>query len=322
MNRIILILAANPKDTSQLRLDQEVREIHGGLQRAKMRDTLSLVQRWAVRPEDIRRAMLEVRPNIVHFCGHGGGEEGLAFEDDSGYANLISADALEGFFELFANNVECVVLNACYSEIQARAISKHIGYVIGMKNAIGDAIAIKFAVAFYDALGAGESYDFAFRLAYNAVKWEKMQQDLVPILILKNNPQGANDITGCWKDPSDDDIVYFIQRNNIVIGIYDFGEKTKVGFYIGWIEGNVFRYKWQWYNNRYHGHGIMDLLGDNKRLYGTWWFDDRSESDHVGFKYINKKMPQWLNEDDFENLWAMAPHELSKLKIPHELLSS
>ncbi len=57
-------------------------------------------------------------------------------------------------FELCSDHVHCVVLNACYSEPQARAIVRHIDYVIGMKQAIGDESAIKFSVGFYDALGA------------------------------------------------------------------------------------------------------------------------------------------------------------------------
>jgi len=38
MTKTILILAANPLDTKSLRLDEEVREIDEGLQRAKHRD--------------------------------------------------------------------------------------------------------------------------------------------------------------------------------------------------------------------------------------------------------------------------------------------
>ncbi len=57
-NTKILILAANPKDTRPLRLDEEVREIEEGLRRAKKRDQFSIQQRWAVRPKDLRQAML------------------------------------------------------------------------------------------------------------------------------------------------------------------------------------------------------------------------------------------------------------------------
>jgi hypothetical protein len=82
MTRNILILTANPRTTSRLRLDEEIREIDEGLYRAKHREQFNLVQRWAVRPRDIHRAMLDASPSIVHFAGHGAGEEGLVFEND------------------------------------------------------------------------------------------------------------------------------------------------------------------------------------------------------------------------------------------------
>ena len=66
MAKTILVLAANPKDTSPLRLDEEIREIDNGLQRAKKRDEFILTQKLAVRPSDVRRAVLDYRPNIVH----------------------------------------------------------------------------------------------------------------------------------------------------------------------------------------------------------------------------------------------------------------
>lgn len=182
MTKTILVLAANPKDTPPLRLGQEIREIDNGLQRAQKRDEFILKQKLAVRPVDVRRAVLDYKPNIVHFCGHGSGEEGIAFEDENGQAKLVGTDALSGFFELFAAWVECVVLNACYSEVQAEAIAKHIPYVIGMKRAIGDTAAIEFATAFYDALGAGESFEFAFKLACNAIQWAGLPENLTPVL--------------------------------------------------------------------------------------------------------------------------------------------
>lgn len=185
MNKTILVLAANPKNTTPLRLDQEVREIDNGLQRAQRRDEFVLKQQWATRPIDVRRAMLDYKPSIVHFSGHGVGEEGIAFEDESGKAKLINADTLAGFFKLFADTVDCVVLNACYSEPQAEAIAKYIPYVIGMKKDISDSASIEFAVAFYDALGAGQSIEFAYNLACNAIQWSDIPENLTPTLIAK-----------------------------------------------------------------------------------------------------------------------------------------
>ena len=122
----ILFLAANPKNSASLRLDEEVREIDEGLIRAKQRDQFELTQKWAVRPRDVQRAMLDLKPQIVHFSGHGvevetpcdraqNGDrkltaiadsntlpEGLMFEDETGQAKLVNAEAIAGLFELFA----------------------------------------------------------------------------------------------------------------------------------------------------------------------------------------------------------------------------
>lgn len=179
----ILFLAANPKDTSRLRLDQELRDIAEGLQRARQRDHFTLKQQLAVRPRDIRRAMLDVNPQIIHFSGHGAGEQGLVFEDDMGNTKFVEGAALAGLFALFADQISCVVLNGCYSEEQAKAIARHIPYVIGMSQAIGDQAAIAFAVGFYDALGAGRNVEFAYQLGCNAIQMEGIPEHLTPVLL-------------------------------------------------------------------------------------------------------------------------------------------
>jgi DNA-binding MarR family transcriptional regulator len=180
--RTILILAANPTGTERLRLDQEVKKIEQGLERSKRREQFKLVQKWAVTDDDLRRALLDHEPEIVHFAGHGTGFDGLAFEDDSGQTQLISSDALSRLFELCADSVKCVVLNACYSEAQADAIAKHIDYVVGMKKAIGDEAAIKFAVGFYDALGAGREFEKAFKFGCSAIDLKGIPEYLTPVL--------------------------------------------------------------------------------------------------------------------------------------------
>jgi len=190
----LLILAANPKGTSPLGLGEEVREIESGLQRAQKGGLFAIDQKWAVRPRDIRRAMLDINPQIVHFSGHGAGKEGLVFEGETGQAKLIDGETLAELFEMFAQKLECVVLNGCYSEVQAEAISHHIPYVIGMKKAIGDRAAIEFAVGFYDALGAGRPVEFAYRLGCNAIRMEGIAEHLTPVLISNKNINKADEL--------------------------------------------------------------------------------------------------------------------------------
>ena len=128
----VLMLATNPKDTSLLRLDEEFREIDARLWRYRKRGELIVEQKLAVRVDDIRRAMLDVEPQIVHFFGHGTTEKGLVLQDDSGRFKRVNAVVLARLFKLFRKQIECVVLNGCYSKVQAKAIAQHVEYVIGI----------------------------------------------------------------------------------------------------------------------------------------------------------------------------------------------
>ena len=184
--KTILILAANPKSTCRLRLEEEIKEIEEGLRRANKREQFKLEMKLAVRQRDFYRAILDTQPQIVHFCGHGEGEDGIVLEDETGQMAFVQADALASLFKPFAKKgVECVVLNACYSEIQAEAIRQHINHVIGMNKAIGYKAAINFAVAFYDALAAGEDVEFAFELGCSQLVGLKENQ--TPVLKIKDS---------------------------------------------------------------------------------------------------------------------------------------
>jgi hypothetical protein len=88
----------------------------------------------SVRPADISQALLDVQPQIVHFSGHGMATGALCFENLVGETHPIEPDALAALFKQFAGQVNCVVLNACNSEIQANAIAKHVNHVIGMNK--------------------------------------------------------------------------------------------------------------------------------------------------------------------------------------------
>ncbi|MGJ3249635.1 MAG: CHAT domain-containing protein [Elainellaceae cyanobacterium] len=193
----ILVLAANPRDTSRLRLDQEVREINIGLQRSKRRDFFELNQIWAVRPRDLRQALLDDEPQILHFCGHGLETGGLCLENEQGKHYVVNPEAITHLFELCSSYVECVVLNACYSEIQAESISKHIDYVIGMNQGIGDKAAIEFAVGFYDALGAGRNIEDAYRFGCNALELEGISEYFTPKLKIRGRDKDIQ-LTSQW----------------------------------------------------------------------------------------------------------------------------
>ncbi|MCC5622338.1 effector-associated domain EAD1-containing protein [Nostoc sp. CHAB 5715] len=180
----ILILAAIPHG---LRLDKEIREIEEAIQRATNRDLFEIKVRTAVRPQDIRRAIAEEQPSIVHFCGHGLEDGSLLLEDDGGNNKPVAPSSLASLFKLHADYVKCVLLNACYSEKPAIAISQYINYVIGMNNPIQDSAAIEFAKGFYDGVGYKTSgkqdmFQRAFDEGIVAIEMENLSQEAIPVL--------------------------------------------------------------------------------------------------------------------------------------------
>jgi hypothetical protein len=177
----ILFLAANPINTTQLRLEQELRDVKIALRQSRYRDQFDLQAVSAARINDMRQAMLEIEPQILHFSGHGEGGA-IYLEDNAGNARPIGAAAFANFLANFPS-VQCVVLNACYSEDLGAAINTTVPFVVGMETAVEDEAAISFAVAFYDVLGSGGNYERAFRLAANALELEDKLTAANPILV-------------------------------------------------------------------------------------------------------------------------------------------
>jgi CHAT domain len=176
----ILILSANPKNTANLRLDEEVREIKNALAISPHRDEFQIITESAVRVDDLTRFLSHYQPTIVHFSGHGSGTDGLALEDNSGNMQLVSTQALAKLFDLFQEQVECVLLNACYSEEQATAIHQHIDCVVGMNQVIGDKAAIDFAVGFYTALAAFRNYEDCFQMGCTSIDLQGIPEYATP----------------------------------------------------------------------------------------------------------------------------------------------
>ena len=109
LSRRILVLAANPRDTSRLSLDEEVRSIQRSIQLTKDRDQFQIVSEWAVRTEDLIQALMFHQPHIVHLIGHGTGDYGLVLDDSRGRSQLVPTRALARLFQQ-VSSVECVLL--------------------------------------------------------------------------------------------------------------------------------------------------------------------------------------------------------------------
>jgi CHAT domain-containing protein len=188
----ILFLAANPTSSSQLNLTREARRIEERIDAGGRRQsTLELVTRWAVRPSDLQRALLEERPHVLHFSGHGNRHSELLFEDDDGNAVHVEKDALVNLIGILPGNLRLVVLNACDTEPIAEALVQHVPCAIGMRAPIDNDAAVAFAASFYQALGFNESVATAFRLGCNELELRRIPEEGIPSLKVRRGSEAS-----------------------------------------------------------------------------------------------------------------------------------
>jgi hypothetical protein len=108
----VLFLAANPKDTSQLRLDEEMRGIDQVLRQVEFRDTFDIKQHWAVRVVDLQGYLLRHKPDIVHFSGHGSASTEIILEDNYGNSQPVSSRALSQLFAVLMEIYKRILSNS------------------------------------------------------------------------------------------------------------------------------------------------------------------------------------------------------------------
>jgi hypothetical protein len=160
----ILVLASSPADTAPLDLEKELdairQRIGEGLDHAGRK--IELFGQLSVTFDDVLRTLNQVRPDIVHLSAHGTRSGEIHLADDEGLSNAVSERTLERLFTVLKDEIRVVVLNACYSERQARAIARVIDCTIGMKRAVRDDVAATFSASFYRAIACGRDVQNAF----------------------------------------------------------------------------------------------------------------------------------------------------------------
>ncbi len=177
----ILFLASNPTKTGKLQLTDEFARLSQQLQDTELRPKMEN----AVTFTNLQRFILEEKPRIVHFSGHGErldadvkdalSRGGLDIDDEENAVEtgiiLMSEDLREPF--LVATNViehlfrsmvqiqniplETVIFNSCHSEAQALAIAQYVPNVVGTSYSVKDDAAIAFSTSFYLGLAKGQN---------------------------------------------------------------------------------------------------------------------------------------------------------------------
>ncbi|HEX2690091.1 MAG TPA: CHAT domain-containing protein [Kofleriaceae bacterium] len=199
MKHTILFVAANPRGTDSLALDEECRAIQHELRLTADRDDFDFRSEWAVGIDDLMRSLNALSPSVLHFSGHGargsahnsgapGGPHrdvdaprsgGILLQGRDG-AQYVDHRALAAMIASAPPVPRLVVLNACYSATAADSLRQVVDCVVGVEAAIGDTAARDFAVRFYGALGyRRHSIGTAVEQARAAMNAKQLPGDIV-----------------------------------------------------------------------------------------------------------------------------------------------
>ncbi len=156
----VVFLAA---DTNDLNIQEEEHIIHKHFASNKRRFEYSKIT--ALNAFDLNQVLLKESPNFLHYAGHGLVEGILLFNEEQELV-MASTENLLAIFNAVKEklNIECIILNSCFSRGQAGVLKQFTKYLIGTTSAIDDSAAIGFSNGFYMNLFEGLSV----RKAYNA----------------------------------------------------------------------------------------------------------------------------------------------------------
>jgi hypothetical protein len=162
IDRNVLVLAANPQSTIRLELEREAALIWERLQQGESgRKYLVRIEQGSG-VEDVARYLAEYQPTVVHFVGQGS-PTGEIMLRNSHQVQPLTPSAFANLFKIKGRQIDCVVLNSCFSVAIADELGKHVGCTIGIDEEIDDAPTERsFIGEFYRELAVGNGYQGAF----------------------------------------------------------------------------------------------------------------------------------------------------------------
>jgi len=149
-----------------------------------------------VRPPTIdrlRSLLANQRGRVVHFMGHGGGDEqqaNLLFEKEKGEPQEIKA---KDFYHAIRGSVFLVTLNACvsatpgeteFSNLAHALVQRKVPYALGMRFSIPDQDALTFGRVLYDELARGTAVEEAVFHARRSLARDNPRQWVVGVPVL------------------------------------------------------------------------------------------------------------------------------------------
>jgi hypothetical protein len=176
----VLIAFASPGGVAPLQIGEELARLDEALMPLTRRGLISITTLEHTTLERLDEALLNIRPHVLHFIGHGdfnGGDGLLLLESDTPdrAPDPLTGRRLGVLLRNHLNNLRLVFLNSCvgatvspvdpFGGIAQTLIRRGVPAVIAMQFVIPDKAAIELSRHFYRYLAAGQPVDTALTSA-------------------------------------------------------------------------------------------------------------------------------------------------------------
>jgi Tfp pilus assembly protein PilF len=192
----ILVLPANPGMNEYFLDRREMLEVQKALNRAaRARVNKSqegpifepLIEKINISAKNFSQVLSEIEPNIVHISGCENGINKLISDQSHAIDESDEFDKLTGeLFKIIAKSIQCIILDGCYLESQAKEVVCHIDYLVGIDHSLDEKIRINFLNEFYFHLGLDLAIRNAYTLGCNLLLRNGLNQSQLPILLEKD----------------------------------------------------------------------------------------------------------------------------------------
>ena len=204
----ILMLSANPDNPELDRRNEEIREIENALDRATTARSKQgkydaifespPLDKLNIRATDISQEISTIQPSIICISGNEDGIEKLILESVSTKNKPLNSEKLiADFFHLYSESIDCIILNGCYSEEQAREIAQHVKCVIGINRNLKHKKIIEFLSEFYYQLNLDNTITIQTSYHISRNRLERIDPEdiqLLPTLLEKEDEEKRREL--------------------------------------------------------------------------------------------------------------------------------
>jgi hypothetical protein len=179
--RTVLVIANSPGGAP---LAEVQREAGGYATLGAADDSVSVVVETNITVARFRDALLEHRPEVLVFCGHGDAQLGdglaLAFVAGDGVTiDVVREETMSGIFDMLreaqareGGRLQLLLLNGCSTLLLAKRLSKEVElpYIVCWSTRVADEAASVFGTECLRAVLSGQSVEDAFAAAKTSVE--------------------------------------------------------------------------------------------------------------------------------------------------------